>query len=470
MSAFDKVPLPQDLDAERSVLGAMLLSSTAAGEALEVLRPGTVDLFVSDAHQAIFDAMAILYSEGHAIDAITLKDQLAKEKKLDFIGGISYLSDVAGAVPTTANVDHYARIVSEHYKRRGLMKLARHIYSQASTLNVPIAEVMDLCESGVFDLSQYGSTKDVVAFRDLVDAGLERLEAMAAAANRGVIGVPSGFPGLDGITGGFRASDMVIIAARPSVGKSAFVMNVCIHVSHKHQLPVALFSCEMSTDQVFDRAVGIQTGMDLGILHKGFASAGEVAKAKYKRDELKRSKLFIDDTPNISVLDMRSRARRLASREPLSLVVVDYLQLMSSARRHENRQQEVSEISRSLKALARELKCPVIALSQLSREAEKSETKGMHHLRESGAIEQDADVVIILDRKGENNSDKTEIEVNVTKQRNGPLGKVHLFFEPKTQRFRSFGHESNNYDAPREKQDDTFVEYQYDEPDEDIPF
>lgn len=425
---LEKVP-PQNLDAEQSVLGAMLIDKEAVVKAVENLRP---DDFYRDANGHIFAAILNLFDRGEAVDLITLTEELRQSGSLDQVGGVSYVAALANSVPTAANIEHYARIVEEKSLLRRLISVSTRIAQLGYEAEEDIISLLDRAEQMVFELSQRKTHASFVSLKTVLMSTFERIEFLHQ--NKGSItGVPSGFSNLDKLTSGFQPSDLIIVAARPAMGKTSLCLNVAQHASVRKKLPVAVFSLEMSKEQLVTRMLCGEAMVDQQKVRTGQLSDEDWQNLTKASGPLSQAPMFIDDSPGISVVEMRAKCRRLKSEHGLSMVVIDYLQLMQTGRKSENRQQEISEISRSLKGLARELHVPVIALSQLSRAVEQRQDKKpmMSDLRESGSLEQDADLVMFIyrDEYYREDSEKRGIaEIIISKQRNGPTGSVELGF------------------------------------------
>lgn len=425
---LEKVP-PQNLDAEQSVLGSMLIDKEAVLRATEVLRPQD---FYRDAHKHIFEAMIDLSERGEAIDLITVSEELRQKGFLDQAGGAAYVAGLANMVPTAANVEYYAHIVEEKALLRMLISVSTRIAAMGYDGNEEINALLDRAEQMIFELSQRKTQTGFTPIRTILMDTFERIEDLYN--NKGQItGVTSGFADLDRLTSGFQPSDLIIVAARPSMGKTALCTNFCQNAAIRKNLPAAIFSLEMSKDQLVQRILCGEAMVDQQKVRAGQLDEADWNKLSQAAGPLSTAPIFIDDTPGISVMEMRAKARRLKAEKGLSLIVIDYLQLMTSTRRTENRQQEISEISRSLKGLARELSVPVIALSQLSRAVEQRSDKKpmMSDLRESGSLEQDADLVMFIYRDEYYNPDSEKrgiAEILIAKQRNGPVGSVELGF------------------------------------------
>lgn len=422
---IDKLP-PQNLEAEQSVLGALILDNEALPKAMEILS-GDED-FYKDSHRRIYRAMLGLFNRGEPIDIITLSEYLQKNNELDSIGGIAYLSFLANSILTAANIRHHAKIVREKALLRRLLSASTHIITKVYDNDLDADEMVDYAEKIIFDIAEdriktsFSSMKDVIKDTFLViDQLYERKEA--------ITGIPSGFKDLDALTSGFQRGDLIIIGGRPGMGKTAFALNIAQHVGINVKEPIALFSLEMSKEQLALRMLCAESMVNSSNVRRGYISKEEWPKLINAAGRLAEAPIFIDDSSGITVLEIRAKARRLKlEHKGLGLVIVDYLQLMKSRGNFERREQEISDISRSLKALAKELKVPVIALSQLNRGVEQRPNKRpvLADLRESGAIEQDADVIIFLYREAaynKNNPDiKNKAEILVEKQRNGPSG------------------------------------------------
>jgi replicative DNA helicase len=471
---FDRTP-PQNIEAERSVLGAMLLNPDVVGVAIEVLHDNPADTFYVEAHQHIYEAILALYRGGTPVDVVTLVDRLVADGNLDAAGGASYLAELTGAVPTSANTEYYARIVMEKALLRRIISACTGIAGEAYREEGEVAELLDRAESEIFSIAEKRQLNPMHRVGDLLEAGIQRIEQQMRTAG-GVTGLATGFHKLDEMLSGLQPSDMIILAARPSVGKTAFCLNIAAHVCTRLDKGCILFSLEMSKEQLVQRLLCMEGQVDSTRLRTGFLARAEFPKLQHAAQALSQAPLYIDDTPNVSILEMRSKARRhRAQGQKVDLIIIDYLQLMTGSSRSENRQTEIADISRAIKALARELSVPVIALSQLSREAEKDDSGSpkLSHLRESGAIEQDADVVLMLSRMPVQESEGREnvIRLNVAKQRNGPTGPLELLFEKNIQRFRNLTDSPGGLEPPPayEPFDET-VDAAEQFADDDIPF
>ncbi len=429
---------PQAVDAEQSVLGSILIDAEAVLKVADFLRPVN---FYRRQHGDIYEAMLGLHAQREPIDLVTLADELTRRERLEAIGGPAYLASLMNAVPTAVHVEHYGRIVERKAVLRNLIgaagKIAAVGYEEANDAEVAI----DRAEAILFEISQHRTSGGFESLATLLGQAYDRLEYLHEHRGQ-ILGIPSGLSQLDALLGGFQPSDLIILAARPSVGKTSLALNIAQHAAvHEHRR-VAVFSLEMSKEQLALRLLSAESGINPRPLQTGFVDETDWSKIAQVMNEMHNAPMFIDDSPILSVMELRTKARRLeAEQRGLDLVIVDYLQLMQAATqsREPNRVQEVSEISRGLKQLARELKVPVIALSQLSRGVEQrgSAEPRLSDLRESGSIEQDADVVIFLYRDGEQNAD-AEVELvkaKIAKHRNGPIGDVPLQFRKANTRF-----------------------------------
>lgn len=467
---FDRTP-PQSIDAERSVLGAMLLNPDAVGAGIEVLHESGEDVFYVSAHQKIYDGIVALFRSDKPVDIVTLQEQLTRAKTLEAVGGVSYIAELSEAVPTSANIEHYARIVLEAALLRRIISTCSRVVGEAYEAREDVADVLDRAERDIFSIAEQRQVNPIHRVADLLEAAIQRIEAQMRS--KGISGLPTGMAKLDEMLSGLQPSDMVILAARPSVGKTAFSLNIASHLAAREGKGVLIFSLEMAKEQLVQRLVCMEGEVDAQRLRSGYLAHAEYPKLQRGYDVLHRAPIYIDDTPNISVLELRSKARRHAAQNPVDMVVIDYLQLMTGGGgRSESRQVEIAEISRAVKGLARELRVPVLALSQLSREAEKDDTGSpkLSHLRESGAIEQDADVVLMLSRPPAHEAEGRDnlIRVTVAKQRNGPTGFCDLLFEKNIQRFRNLDGTAEAYAPPESSFDADFDVANYE--DDDIPF
>ncbi len=440
---FDREP-PFSSVAEISVLGGMLLDGTAVDKATELVQD---HMFFREAHRRLFRSMVRLSERGDVIDVITLSEELRKTGELDAAGGLPYLAELLDAVPTAANIEYHAKIVREKALLRHLIDAAstiiREVYDQGER---SVEEVLDEAEQRVFQVSQSHERGGFVRIKEILWPTFEHIERLQSSKS-GITGVPTGFPDLDRMTTGFQNGDLCIVAARPSMGKTSWVLNVAQSAAIEHNVPVALFSLEMSKEQLVQRLLCSEGRVDSQRLRRGQLSSDEYQRLAAAAGHLNTASIWIDDSPGNTVLEMRAKARRLMAESKFGLLVIDYMQLMTSHRSSESRTQEVSEISRGLKALARELDVPVIALSQLSRAPEQRTDRRpqLSDLRESGSIEQDADLVMFLYRPEyyfgptdkDGNSIEGKVELIVGKQRNGPTGTLNLFFHKAYTRFDS---------------------------------
>ena len=435
--SYDRVP-PHNLDGEVSVLGSMLLSKDAIAEASELIGP---EDFYRGAHRTMFEAMHDLYDRGEPVDPVTLADELASRGKLADVGGAVAIADVVARVPTAANALYYARIVADQATRRRLIDTGTNIAKMGYDATQGVDEVVDASERLVYDVSQRKRVSEFTPMKQLLAQSFEQIEKLHEN-NSAITGLETGFVDLDELTAGLQPQNLVILAARPAMGKSTLVVNIAAHVAVEQRQPVVLFSLEMSQMELVQRILAAQARVDSERLRTGRLKESDWPKLSQAMGRLAEAPLYIDDTAGINLMEIRSKARRLKQQKGLSLVIVDYLQLMQSHRRVENRVQEVSEISRGLKVLAKELDIPVMALSQLSRRPEERTDRRpqLADLRESGSIEQDADVVMFIYRDEVYDPDtaaKGEAELIVSKHRNGPLKTVRLSFIGHHSRFAS---------------------------------
>ena len=436
-TSLHRVP-PQNLEAEQSVIGGILLDNQALNSVLEVLH---VEDFYSEAHRKIFAAIIELYDRNEPSDLITLSNMLKSKNQLDQAGGASYLSSLADNVPSAANIDHYSKIVKEKSILRNLISTATDILSKSYNPGTDIDIVLDEAEQAIFDISENKIRPSFSPFKDIIKESIKTIERLYERKEV-VTGVPTGFEKIDDITSGLQKSDLIIIAGRPSMGKTAFALNMAQSAALEANIPVAIFSLEMSKEQLALRMLSSEARVDSQRIRRGFLGEADWPRLISAAGRLSEAPIYIDDTPAITVLEMKAKSRRLKSTVDLGLIILDYLQLMRSSGYRDSREQEISEISRSLKALAKELNVPVVALSQLNRKLEDRGDKRpqMADLRDSGAIEQDADVIAFIYRdevynKSDENSEKGFAEIIIGKQRNGPTGMVKLLFQDRFTRF-----------------------------------
>lgn len=433
---------PQNLEAEQAVLGAVLLQAEALITAMERVQN---EDFYSVAHQQIFAAMVELGENNEPIDLITLTAYLQDRQELENIGGVSYLARLASSVPTAANVDYYAQIVEEKAMLRRLIRTATEIVGNGYAAADDIGILLSDAEQRIMEIAGRRSSSGFISIRDVLMEVFEKVEHLYNHKG-GTSGIPSGFPDLDKMTSGFQRSDLIIVAARPSVGKTAFALNIAQNVGVRARETVAIFSLEMSAAQLVQRMICAESNVDAGRMRTGHLEGDDWEKLTMAIGSLSEAQIYIDDTPGITVSDIRAKCRRLKKERGLGMILIDYLQLIQGrGKAGENRQQEVSEISRTLKQIARELEVPVIALSQLSRGVEQRQDKRpmMSDLRESGSIEQDADIVSFLyrdDYYDKESEKKNIIEIIIAKQRNGPVGTVELVFLKNFNKFVSIDH------------------------------
>ena len=445
-----KLP-PQHIEAEQSILGGILIENESINRVTEIL---DADDFYRDTHRKIFNALINLSERDEPADLITLTNELRKIDQLDSIGGASYLASLIDSVPTAANIQYYARIVKEKAILRKLIQTSTEIITQSYEDRGDVEGFLDEAERAIFDISEKRVRPSFYPIREIVKESFVTIEKLFKK-KEAVTGVPSGFKELDRMTAGFQPSDLIIIAGRPSMGKTAFCLDVVEYAAIYNKIPAAIFSLEMSKEQLVIRMLCSQAHVEGTRLRTGYLNESDWPKLTIAAGSLSESPIYIDDTAALSVLELRAKARRLKSDHGLGMVIVDYLQLMKGRSRVESRQQEISEISRSLKALAKELNIPVIAVSQLSRKTEErtGNRPQLSDLRESGAIEQDADLILFIYRdevynRSEDNPNRGKAEVIIGKQRNGPIGKIDLAFLDKFTTFKDLykGETQNTYE------------------------
>ena len=435
--AIIKRILPHSIDAEKAVIGSMIMDADAVVAASEMI---TGDDFYQRQYGILFDAMVELYNEGKPVDVLTLQERLKMKDVPEEFSSIEFISELVSSVPTSANVRHYAQTVSDDATLRRLIRVNEEIANTCYQHRESLDEIMNTTEKRIFDVLQKKSTDEYVPIKDVVLSVIDKIEA--AARHKGTVtGLATGFYDLDYKTSGLQPSDLILIAARPSMGKTAFVLNLAQYMCVRNHVPTAIFSLEMSKDQLVNRILSMESKVDSQSMRTGTLQPADWEKLIESAGVISTAPLIIDDTPGISITELRSKCRKYKLENDLGLVIIDYLQLMTGgSRKQESRQQEISEISRSLKALAREINAPVIALSQLSRacETRPDHRPMLSDLRESGAIEQDADVVMFIYRDDyyNNDTDKKNIsEVIIAKQRNGPIGTVELVWLPNYTKF-----------------------------------
>ena len=434
-----KIP-PQNLDAEKSLLGAVLIDEEVLADAAEITHPSD---FYDKNHGLIFAGMMRLFEKHKPVDLLTLTDELKRKDELELVGGSAYLTELTNYVPTAAHASAYAEMIAQAAVRRRLIKASGDISELGYDESTTTQELLEKAEAELFSVSDQSTKQDLVSLESILTDSFDRIEELSK--NKGSLrGVRTGYRDLDNMTAGLQKSDLIILAARPAMGKTTLVTNLAYNVATIEKNPVLFFSLEMSKEQLVDRMLADASGVDSWNIRTGNLSDEDFAKLSEAMGEMAEAPIYIDDTPGLSVLEMRTKARRIAHENQLGLIIVDYLQLMQANGNHNgNRVQEVSEISRGLKLIARELNVPLIALSQLSRSVESRTPPipQLADLRESGSIEQDADIVSFIYRPGYYEPDNPEVQ-NITdliiaKHRNGPVGKVQLYFHPERLRFMS---------------------------------
>jgi replicative DNA helicase len=437
-----RVP-PHNTEAEQSVLGSLMLDKDAIIKVADFLQPGD---FYKNSHGEIFETMLELYEERDPIDVLSISNKLEEKGKLEEIGGSSYIASLVNIVPSASHVIHYAKVVQKKGMLRRLINTASKIVEMGYSGTEDVEKLLDEAEQGIFKVSQKYLKQDFLPIKSILESAFNRIDELHKD-DSSIRGVPTGFPDLDNILAGLQKSDLLILAARPSIGKTTLALDIARQIGIQSKVPVGIFSLEMSADQLIDRMLAAQAGIDLWRLRTGkLRSSGpenDFEKLNEAMGVLSEAPIYIDDTASANIMEMRTMARRLQSEHNLGLIIIDYLQLMEGRKSSgDNRVNEISEISRALKQLARELNIPIIALSQLSRQVESRSPQipKLSDLRESGSIEQDADVVMMLyreDREKPDTPNKNIIEVIVAKHRNGPLGKANLYFEEQSTTFKS---------------------------------
>jgi len=433
----DKVP-PHNEEAESATLGALLMDSEALGTVLNYLRP---EDFYKSANGKIFQAIIDLFNDGEPIDLITITERLRSQGLLASAGGSGYISSLTSVVPTSANVEYYAQIVQDASVRRILSRVASEMIAQAHDDTQNCREIIEEAEKSIFDITDKQQTSRYKSANEIVRMTVESIEKLYHNKDS-YTGVPSGYPDLDTLTNGFQKSEFIVIGARPSVGKTAFALSMAANMSIRKKRPLAFFTLEMSDQALMQRLLASEARIRSESLRSGMLRPSDFGALTEAAGRIYESPLFIDDTPNMKLLDLRAQARRLKSREKVEVIMVDYIGLIQpESKGNIPRHEQVAEISRSLKALARELEIPIIALSQVGRQSE-GKAPSLADLRESGSIEQDADVVMFLHREREQDSSSIETQLIIAKQRNGPIGTVNLAFLPHFTRFESMSRET----------------------------
>ena len=443
---------PQSVDAEASLLGSILIDSDAIVKIADLVK---VDDFYDEKHKHIYQAAVELYENHSPIDVLTLANRLQENNHLEKVGGAVYLTELTNFVPTASHVNQYADIVAQKSMRRRLIKASQKIASLGYDETNNLHELIENAESSIFEVSQQHVKQDVISLETILGESFDRLDELHKDKGR-LRGVPTGYKDLDNVLAGFQPSDLIVLAARPSMGKTALALNIAHNISIESKQPVLIFSLEMSKEQLVDRMLAMTSGVDAWSLRTGQLSDSDFEKISRAMGTLSEAQIFIDDTPSITVSELRTKARREAHIRPLGLVIIDYLQLMSGGARYggdANRVQEISEISRGLKGIARELNVPVLALSQLSRSVENRSPQipQLADLRESGSIEQDSDVVAFIYREEYYNQEtdrKNISDIMIKKHRNGPTDNIELYFDREKQRFTSLDkkHQNNPFD------------------------
>lgn len=447
MRQMERIP-PHSDEAEKSVLGAALLDKEALFDVIEIVKE---DDFYNEAHKEIFSAISDLFRRNEPVDTLTVTEELRKRKSLEMVGGVVYVAFLSTAVPTTANAASYARIISEKAMLRRLISVASEVIDDSYQEKNEAEYVIDQAEKNIFEIAQAKQSKDYAPLKEILWKNIQTIDEMSQKEGS-LTGLTTGFLDLDEKTSGLQKSDLIILAARPSMGKTALALNIANNAAVKGGARVLIFSLEMSKEQLSQRILAIESRVEIQKLRTGSnVERRDWDNIHLALDQLSKADIFIDDTPGISVMEIRNKCRRLKAKKGLDLVIVDYLQLMASDGKPESRQQEVSAISRFLKQLAREMDCPVVVLSQLSRAVESRMDKRplLSDLRESGAIEQDADIVIFLYRdeyyNKENSQKPGTCEVIIAKQRNGPVGSIELAWQSVYTRFANKDHSQQGY-------------------------
>ncbi len=447
MALTSRVP-PHSIEAEQSLIGSLLLDKDAMIKVGDIVTP---DDFYRDAHRIIFEAILDLFRKHEPVDLLSLASKLSDQKNLESIGGRTYLLELANMVPTAAHIVHYANIVQKKATLRRMISVAADITGMGFAENEDVEDLLDQAESKLMNVSQKFLKKAFIPIQSVLEDAFERIDELHREKGK-LRGISTGYRELDGLLGGLQKSDLVILAARPSVGKTSFALDIARHIAVKNRVPTGIFSLEMSKEQLVDRFICAEAGVDLWKMRTGRLSDqgtdNEFTRIGHALGTLAESPIFIDDSPSANIMEIRTKARRLQMEHGLGVIIVDYLQLMEGRAKSDNRVQEIAEISRALKGIARELNVPVLALSQLSRAVEltKPAIPKLAHLRESGSIEQDADVVMFIYRKAADKNYRLEelspeerhsAEIHIAKHRNGPTGMVKLFFDEQRVSFRN---------------------------------
>ncbi len=436
MGQYERIP-PHNDDAEKSVLGSVLLDKDALYEVLEILRP---EDFYNEMHKEIYSAVIELYRKSQPADILTVSEELKKRKSLEMVGGRAYIAMLSTAVPSTSNAGEYAKIIAEKAMLRRLIGTASDIIEKGYQERMSSSEVLDFAERGIFEIAQARQTKDFALIKDVLWENIAKIDEMSKLEGN-ITGLTTGFLDLDAKTSGLQKSDLIMLAARPAMGKTAFALNIAQQAAIKGKAKVLIFSLEMSRDQLGQRMLSMESRIEMQKLKTGNLERKDWDQIHIALDTLSRTSIYIDDTPGITAMEIKNKCRRLKAEKGLDLIVIDYLQLMAFEGRSESRQQEITALSRFLKLLAREMDCPVIVLSQLSRAPEQRTDHRpiLSDLRESGSIEQDADIVMFLYRDEYYNPETTDkpniCEVMIAKQRSGPTGTVELTWLGKYTRF-----------------------------------
>jgi len=438
LNDIEKVP-PQNLEAERAVLGAMLLEKEAISKVMQIISDSSN--FYSEIHRIIYEGIVNLFNQNKPVDVVALREEFKKRGKLKDIGGAAYLVELVNFVPTTSNVSYYAQIVREKKILRDLLKASASISSLSYGDSLDLDVILDKSQSLIFNVTQQRIKSPFIHIKDILKDTFEHIELLYEKKEH-ITGIPTGFTQLDKLTSGFQPADLVVIAGRPSMGKTSFALNIARYAAIEARIPLAIFSLESAKEQLAERMLCSEARVDSQKLCTGFLSDDDWSRLTEAAAVLSESSIYIDDTPNISVLELNAKARQLKVENNIKMIIIDYLQLMEGNRRAENRQQQISEISRSLKALAKELSIPLVAISQLSRAVEQREDKRprLSDLRESGAIEQDADLVLSLYREyyyTKTPEDEGIAELVINKQRRGPTGQIPLVFISEYTRFEN---------------------------------